>query len=295
MHMHIKSILAVGLSVFVLGAVAQQSPSTPSPREQLQQYIAHLQTDPSDDALRAKIIQLALKLDPKPANPPDLPEDTGAATYAFKSAQSEADMASAANLFAKALLQAPWRADLYFNEGVALEKAKHLDEAIKAFQFYLMASPNATDADDVKEKIGALKYQVTQAQDQERVAEQKRQAQQQAEAAVEAQQAAARRLEGRYVHHEHRSGRGWWRDTDYILDVRYGQVTQGTISNGSDGAFPYQKHYTVPLNGRSFHEGNETDGYEDGTISEDGTSITMTEAPEARYHEAPNTVIYSRQ
>lgn len=143
-------------------AIGQQTQL--SPRDQLQQYVTQLQAKPSDDALRTKIIQLALTLDPKPADPADLPETIGAATYAFKSAQSGTDLVNAANLYAKATLEAPWRADLYFNEGVAFEKAKRLDDAIQAYQFYLLAAPNATDSEAVKENIGALKYQLTQKQ-----------------------------------------------------------------------------------------------------------------------------------
>lgn len=153
----------------LIAALAQQPGATQpgatiSPRDQLQQYVAQLQVNPSDDALRTKIIQLALTLDPKPADPPDLPETIGAATYAFKNAQSDTDMQNAASLYAKAALEAPWRADLYFNEAVALEKVKRLDEAVSAYRFYLLAAPNATDGEAVKEEIGALKYQLAQKQ-----------------------------------------------------------------------------------------------------------------------------------
>ncbi|HEV2135786.1 MAG TPA: tetratricopeptide repeat protein [Terracidiphilus sp.] len=146
---------------------AQNQALSLSPREQLQENVTQLQANPADDALRTKIIQLALTLDPKPADPPDLPETIGAATYAFKSAQSGADLINAANLYAKAALEAPWRADLYFNEGLAFEKAKRLEEAIKAYQFYSLAAPGATDADTVRENIGALKYQISQQAQQE--------------------------------------------------------------------------------------------------------------------------------
>lgn len=246
-----------------------------SPREQLQQYVTQLQANPSDDALRTKIIQIALTLDPKPANPSDLPEEVGAATYAFKSAQSETDMSGAADLFAKALLLAPWRADLYYNEGLSLEKAKRLDEAIKAFRFYLMASPNATDADEVKEKIGALKYQVSQAQGQERAMEQQRRAQEQAAA-------AAQRLEGRYVCHQ----TARWQDDDLIFDVKDGQVTYGHVLTADHtGNMPsswigeYKKDYTAPLNGTHYDYTDTRIDWpdrsdNDGTISDDGTSIT---------------------
>ena len=137
--------------------VAQQ-PSVPVPREQLTQYVVDLQKNPSDDALRERIIKLALTLQPPPAEPAEAHETAGAATYAFKNASSPDDCSKAGDLFGKALLVAPWIADLYYNQGLSYEKAKRLDDAIKAFHFYLMAAPRAEGADQVLEKIGGLKY-----------------------------------------------------------------------------------------------------------------------------------------
>lgn len=149
-----------------------------SPRKQLEQYVAQLKANPSDDALRTRIIQLSLTLDPKPADPPDLLETIGAATYAFKNAQINSGMKEAADLYAKAALEAPWRADLYYNEALALEKARLFDEAIKAYQFYLLAAPNAHDADAVRENIGALKYQISRKLQQQAQQEAEQRAQQ---------------------------------------------------------------------------------------------------------------------
>lgn len=159
--------LAVLLSLASSGAFSHAQSPAPAPREQLQQYVTQLQANPSDDALRTKIIHLALTLDPKPADPPDIAETIGAAWYAFKNAKSTTDLQNSAELYAKAALEAPWRADFYFNEGVALEKAKRLGDALKAYQFYLLAAPNATDGEAVREDIGALKYQISQMQNAE--------------------------------------------------------------------------------------------------------------------------------
>jgi tetratricopeptide (TPR) repeat protein len=203
-----KQCIAWVLYVVAVSSVhAQQQPA--ALREQLQQYVTQLQANPSDDALRTKIIQLALTLDPKPANPPDLPETIGAATYAFKNAQSDTDIVNAANLYAKAALEAPWRADLYFNEAIALEKAKRLDEAIITYRFYLLAAPDATDADAVKQKIGGLKYELSQQQEQARQAEAEREAA--AQAAREAEAAQHRTQEERDTYTDVSTGLMWTR------------------------------------------------------------------------------------
>lgn len=167
-----------------------QQIQTSTPRAQLQQYVTQLQAKPSDDALRTKIIQLALTLDPKPATPDDAIRLEGAAEYAFKNAKSNSDLADAAHQYEKALLIAPWLAADYFNCGVAYEKSGDDKAAIRAFNFYLSAAPNATDSTDVKKRIGGLQYALDQAAsaEQERqaaVAEAERQRQYQAQLAEE--------------------------------------------------------------------------------------------------------------
>ena len=145
------------VSLFVVGVVgrAQTGPQY----DELQKEIADLQRNPADDTLREKIIKLALTLDPKPKVPDEALEAFGAAKYAFKGATSEKDYLAAAENFGKAALLAPWVPEYYFNEGASYEKAKRFDEAIKAFKFYLLAAPNAEDANAVRERIGGLRYQ----------------------------------------------------------------------------------------------------------------------------------------
>lgn len=140
--------------------------SDQSPREQLQQYVTQLQANPSDDALRTKIIQLALTLDPKPAVPDQAAIDAAKGKTIFASATTPDDMKAAAAAFAQASNEAPWVPDYYYNEGSALEKAKQYDNAIHALKFYLVAAPNASDANEVRGRIEAIKYQKEKATQQ---------------------------------------------------------------------------------------------------------------------------------
>jgi len=134
-----------------------QSPPA-GPRETLKQYVADLQKNPQDDALREKIIKLALNIDPKPMVPHEVDEFLGKATYILKSAHAKADFAEAATAFEKAILLAPWVGELYFNLGVADEGCEYFETAIHDFELYLIAAPDAQDSREVRQRIGALKY-----------------------------------------------------------------------------------------------------------------------------------------
>jgi ankyrin repeat protein len=123
-----------------------------------QRLTAHLQKSPGDQALREKIIALALALNPKPATPDAATMAEGAAEYAFKHAHNNSDYSDAAKQYEKALLLAPWLAADYFNCGVAHEMAGENKEAIRSFSLYLLAAPDADDAQAVKKRIGGLQY-----------------------------------------------------------------------------------------------------------------------------------------
>ncbi len=178
-------ILIAGLACALLAAPAHASPTS---REKLQQYTTQLQANPSDDALRTRIIRLALRLHPKPAIPDAALEDEGAAEYAFKHAQSPADFANAAAEYEKALLLAPWNAGDYFNLGICYGKAGDLRKAIAEYHLYLLAAPHAQDADAVTKEIGALKYQLTQKEAAETAQRQQEEQEQQEEEAQQRQE-----------------------------------------------------------------------------------------------------------
>jgi tetratricopeptide (TPR) repeat protein len=146
------------LLVLAVTSLRAQDTTPASPREQLQQLMMQLQKSPADQALREKIIALALTLNPKPATPDAASMAEGAAEYAFKNAKVNSDFSDAAKQYEKALLQAPWLAADYFNCGVAHEKAGENKEAIRNFNLYLLAAPNADDAVAVKKRIGGVAY-----------------------------------------------------------------------------------------------------------------------------------------
>ena len=160
----ILSLLFAGLfSIPCAGSAESGSVTKSSSRETLKQYVAALQESPDDLELRGKIIKLAATMKPKPAIPEEIIELKGQATAAFKQAKTPAEYGDAVDAYQKALLIAPWLGDLYFNLGVAQEKAEKPMDAIQSFKLYLLASPDSQDREAVLERIGGLKYTVEKA------------------------------------------------------------------------------------------------------------------------------------
>jgi tetratricopeptide (TPR) repeat protein len=151
------------IATCVLALSAAQRAAAQTSRQQLREALGALQADTarSDSALRERIIKLVLTLDPPPAVPDEVAELTGRAVYAFKNATSPADYEEAITAYRKALLLAPWEAKNYYNLGVVQEKAGKPTDAIESFRWYLMAAPNASDATEVRERIGGLKFAAT--------------------------------------------------------------------------------------------------------------------------------------
>jgi hypothetical protein len=134
-----------------------------SPQQTLNQFVADLQKNPSDYALREKIIRHVQAMKPAPAVPFEAEKFEGRAEFAIKNAKTEADFLDAAKEYEKALLVAPWVPAYYFNQGIAFEKAGKLKEAKRSFEFYLLAAPRAQDAREVRKRIAGLEYAMEKA------------------------------------------------------------------------------------------------------------------------------------
>jgi tetratricopeptide (TPR) repeat protein len=139
----ISKTLIVVLMFLAAGASAYAQ----SPREQLQQMVGQLQKTPNDNALREKIIKLALTVEPSPALPSEAERRMTRGEVAFKGATSVADYRVAAKEFEQATLAAPWYGDAYFNLGVAQDKAEDYDAALRSLKLATLASPGGKDAE----------------------------------------------------------------------------------------------------------------------------------------------------
>jgi tetratricopeptide (TPR) repeat protein len=120
--------------------------------------VGQLQKSPDDQALREKIIELALTLDPSPAVPEEAKRFMARGIAAIKSANESGDFTDAVAEFQKAALAAPWLANVYNNLGIAQDKAGQYAEAISSLKLYLLAAPAANDAEEVKSLIYEIEY-----------------------------------------------------------------------------------------------------------------------------------------
>lgn len=145
-----------------------------SPREQLKQMVEQLQKSPDDNALREKIIKLAQGLKLAPAVPEEARRYLARGIAAFEIAKSAEDFKLALLEFQNAANAAPWWPDTYFNLAKVQEKTVDLKGAIASYRLYLVADPNAKDAESIRTQSYKLEFIAEQkAKEDKAMAEQK--------------------------------------------------------------------------------------------------------------------------
>ena len=151
----IKTMVMVVLVLLVLSVFASHAQT---PQTTLNQYISDLQKNPSDNALREKIIKHVQAMKPAPAIPEEAERYMARGAAAVKGAKTEKDFQDAAAEFEKASLAAPWLAAAYYNLGITQDKAGKYREAIQSLKLYLLAAPEASDAKAVKTLVYEIEY-----------------------------------------------------------------------------------------------------------------------------------------
>lgn len=140
--------------IFALMSTVQAQSS----QETLNQYISDLQKNPNDNALREKIIKHVQTINTAPAISEDAKRYMARGKAASKGAKEAKDFNEAAEEFKKALLAAPWLAEGYYNLGIVQDKAGQHSAAMESLKLYVIAAPNASDMDKVKELIYEIEY-----------------------------------------------------------------------------------------------------------------------------------------
>ncbi len=151
-----KSIGKLILFVFALLILAA-SANAQSPREELQQMVEQLQKTPNDNALREKIIKLAITIRPTPAIPEEAREPFVMGATVLKKASDPAGAGKAVDLFTQALNIAPWFVDAYYNRAIAREAAGQFEPAIDDLKLYLEFKLTDAERREAQDKIYALK------------------------------------------------------------------------------------------------------------------------------------------
>jgi tetratricopeptide (TPR) repeat protein len=276
--------------IFVILLSFSASADAANPREELQQMVEQLQQSPSDTVLREKIIQHVQGMKPAPAVPEEAKRYLSRGMAAMKSAASEVDFKDSVKEFEKAALAAPWLANAYYNLGISQDKAGVYAEAITNLKLYLMAEPDAGDAEAVKGLIYEIEYRQEKAEKEsspEAIAAKKQ----------KEYEEWLRKLDGArfVVDYSNRDSSG-----KLTLDIRGNEVIAGVIrtwlnpeywpNGGAVGVWMRSslsarevrggERYTI--NGRQFiipdaswcNNGSRCS--ETATISEDGSTITYT-------------------
>jgi len=209
-----KSTHKLLVSTFTLLALVASAYGQ-SPREQLQQLVEQLQKTPSDNALRERIIKIALTLKPLPALPDTAVAFEGRAQFAFRSAKSENDFLVAAQEYEKALAAAPWVPGYYSDLCTIYEKASKYVEAKRHCGFYLTGLTDPAQVTDVKRRIAGLEFGI------EKVAGDKRRAAEEANSPKAIEAALLSKVEGaRFVDRHSRQTSGFPGTVDEIFDIK---------------------------------------------------------------------------
>ena len=157
MKSRMACICSLGLALVLLASFSVHAQPANS-SQTLNQYIADLQKNPNDYALREKIIKHVQTMKQKPATPEEAERRMARGSAAVKGAQSKQDFLDAAAEFDKASLAAPWLPAVYYNLGITQDKAGKYKEAIQNLKLYLFAAPDAPDAKAVKSLIYEIEY-----------------------------------------------------------------------------------------------------------------------------------------
>ena len=160
-----RLFFSILILAFILPGATWAAPKKASgaSTEQFEQYVADLQKNPADKALREKIIKTAVAMKTPPAVPEDAERNMARGVVFFTKATDNAGYHKAIVEFEAATNAAPWLDKAYYNLGVAQEKAGLFKEAIRSLKLYLMADPNAKNAREVRNQIYMLEANVEEA------------------------------------------------------------------------------------------------------------------------------------
>lgn len=216
-----QKIWIIGLSAFfvvIMVSLFAQAQSA-NPQETLNQYIADLQKNPNDNALREKIIKHVWTMKPAPVVPKEAERYMTRGIVAMKDAKSADDFKDAVKEFENASLSAPWFANAYYNLGIAQDKAGLYAEAIKSLNLYLIAASEAPDVKTVEKLIYEIEYRHEKAQKEsspETVAEKEK----------KKFEEWLKKLDGaRYVRHSS----GAESNRDFIIEIKGNEIFESEV------------------------------------------------------------------
>lgn len=146
------------LAVLTVISMAATDVHAQTPPEILNQYIADLQNNPGDTALREKIILYAQCMRPAAAIPDEARRHMNRGIAAAEGASAESDYLDAIAEFQKAVDIAPWLGSGYRNLAVMQDKAGQYAQALQNLKLFLLTNPAAADAEAAKSLMDKIEY-----------------------------------------------------------------------------------------------------------------------------------------
>lgn len=125
--------------------------------------LALLPAGPAKDELRLKLLRLAASQKTLPPLSAGARTDFTRANSLLKAGGAPGDVDRAVMSYRSALRECPWNADLYLNLAVAYTLRHRYNEAITNMKLYLVAKPDAADAEAVVARLGQIEIEREQA------------------------------------------------------------------------------------------------------------------------------------
>jgi tetratricopeptide (TPR) repeat protein len=148
-----KKICLTALIIFVLIFALMPTVQAQSPQQTLNQYIADLQKNPNDNALREKIIKHVQTMKLAPAIPEEARRYFVEGNALLKAAKAQKGYGLAIDAYRQCLLIAPWWAEALYNYAVALDLANQFDEAVNVLKLYITTTPGEGESRKAQDKI----------------------------------------------------------------------------------------------------------------------------------------------
>lgn len=159
----VRSPLRAATLALFLGALAPHA-SAANTRASLAALTAALRTNPSDAALREKVIKLAATLAPAPAIPEQARRAMVKGAVFQKEAKDDDGYAKVEAAYRRATDLAPWWADAYYNLSIAQELRKDYLGAQSSLRFFLLAAP-PSEARDGQDRLYRMEAKAELASD----------------------------------------------------------------------------------------------------------------------------------
>ena len=260
-----KKLAFIFLLAMIVGLPC--SAQAQSPQQTLNQYVADLQKNPNDYALREKIIRHVQTMKPKPAVPDEAQKYMDRGLAAIEGGKGEEDFKAASAEFAKAANLAPWLGDAYRNLAIAQDKSGQYDAALKNLRLYLLTSPSPADEAWAKSLINKVEYRKEKA------------AKEWSPAAIAAQEQKKfaellKKMDGR----RYKAQAPPTSPYRFVVDVQGKMLVFGRIFENNPEPYRFPNCFYIEVHGRvstcSYHDNNVGFVEYTDTISEDGSRIT---------------------